>query len=200
MYWRLSQNLALHHSILLQLSGLVVLFLGFVLALLWRSAWRLGDSVDVSGWGLVVGLLLTYIPHELVHGISMRWQGARPQFGVIVEKYGFFAFYTTAPGYAFRRSAYCVITLAPLMGLSALYLLLLALIRDATWAGAFVLALAFNLSGSVGDLYIAGMLLPYPASAFVIDERDGVRIFLPSEQHRAWEERPGESRERGNSG
>jgi len=31
----------------------------------------------------------------------------------------------------------------------------------------------------VGDLWITTIVLRYPATAYVIDEKDGIRVFLP---------------------
>jgi hypothetical protein len=36
-----------------------------------------------------------------------------------------------------------------------------------------------NASGAVGDLWITMIVLRYPTIAYIMDERDGIRVFLP---------------------
>jgi hypothetical protein len=36
-----------------------------------------------------------------------------------------------------------------------------------------------NGSGTIGDLWITAITLRYPEYAYIIDERDGIRVLLP---------------------
>ena len=36
-----------------------------------------------------------------------------------------------------------------------------------------------NFAGAVGDLWIAWIVFRYPEQVVVVDERDGMRVFLP---------------------
>jgi hypothetical protein len=42
-------------------------------------------------------------------------------------------------------------------------------------------AAALNTAGAIGDVWIASITRRYPACAYVVDEKDGMRIFLPEE-------------------
>jgi hypothetical protein len=87
-------------------------------------------------------------------------------------------FYATSPGYAFRRNDYLVVILAPLVGLSLLALMVI-LFAPPEVALLLALCATVNGAGAVGDLWILLITLRYPERAYVMDERDGMRIFLP---------------------
>lgn len=115
--------------------------------------------------------------HELVHGLAMRSFAARPTYGAMWRS---LMFYATAPGYAFRRDAYLLVALAPL-GLSVVYGIG-AFVMPAPLSLAFFVTLQFNTLGAIGDLMIARKALAYPRNAYVIDEKDGMRVFMPASQ------------------
>ena len=124
----------------------------------------------------LIGIIIVLIFHEFVHGLIMQSFGAKP-------KYDFFArglmFYAKAPGYAFKRNQYITIVLGPLVSLSILVCLGIAILlgRSMVW----VLALwgIVNASAANADLWITSILYRFPTSAYVVDELDGMRILLP---------------------
>ena len=126
---------------------------------------------------LVVGTLLTLVLHELTHGVVMRMFGAKPRYGVLWKQA---MFYATTPGYAYRRNDYLLITLAPLSILSVLVILGIWLMQGTLWVALLGICGAINAAGAIGDLWIAIIVLRYTSTAYVIDERDGVRVFLPN--------------------
>jgi len=126
--------------------------------------------------GLIVAIVITLGLHELAHGLTMQVFGARPQYGVLLQA---FAFYATAPGHAFTRNQYLLITLMPLLSLSGLELVLMALFSGQLIVVLFLICAILNASGASGDVWMAAIVLRYPRTAYVIDERDGMRIFLP---------------------
>ncbi|MGH2524269.1 MAG: DUF3267 domain-containing protein [Anaerolineales bacterium] len=178
LYWRLTGNLGRQvalNLLALPLAGGAGLFFAWAAANLGRASHvAVGQGELVA---LLVGLVLMIVAHELVHGLAMRLYGARPQYGVMWKS---LMFYATAPGQAFTRNQYLVVGLAPLVSLSAL-----ALMGMAAFAGTPVVALlgicaTLNAAGAVGDLWIVATVLRYPAHVWVVDERDGVRIFMPA--------------------
>jgi hypothetical protein len=127
--------------------------------------------------GLVfAGILLTLVFHELTHGLVMQMFGARPRYGVIWKG---LMFYATSPGFAFRRNDYIVIALAPFVFLSVLVVLGMWLFQGTAWITLLGICGTMNASGAIGDMWITMIVLRYPAFAYVMDERDGVRVFLP---------------------
>ncbi len=125
---------------------------------------------------LPAGIALTMVLHELVHGLVMQVWGARPRYGVLLNQ---LVFYATAPGFAFRRTPYLAVALAPLAGLSVLAVAGMLILAGTPWIVVLALCAAVNGAGAIGDLWIAAIVLRYPAHAYVIDERDGIRVFLP---------------------
>lgn len=126
---------------------------------------------------LLFSLVLVLILHEWVHGVAMQAYGARPRYGIIWKG---FMLYASAHGYAFRRNQYIVIALAPLVTLSMLACLSILLLAgyQIVW---FIPAYAIvNGAGSIGDMWITSIVLRYPAHAYVVDEQDGMRVFLPT--------------------
>jgi Putative zincin peptidase len=130
---------------------------------------------------LLVGILPVVVMHELAHGVAMQTFGAQPKYGVIWKG---LMFYATAPGYAFQRNQYIVISLAPLVSLS-----ILACFGILIQAGTFNVWLwavwsTINGGAAIGDLWITAIALRYPKHAYIIDERDGIRVFLPQSEGR----------------
>ncbi len=184
LYWRLTQTTG--RVVAVQVAGLAALVVfGLLFAGLAVGVGRLPPSLAFGlgegGW-LLAGLVVTVVAHELVHGLFMRWYGARPQYGVLWQA---LAFYATTPGYAYRRAAFVVIALAPLVGLSAVAVLGMWLAQGTAWVAWLAICGTINAGGAVGDLWMTALVLRYPATAYVMDERDGIRVFVPAQAGQA---------------
>lgn len=179
LYWKLTTSRS--RVLLVNLLALVSLVpwgaLFFWVAV---SAGWLPASIDFGAWQLLLALILATVVvlvlHELLHGATMALFGARPQYGVILNRG---MFYATAPGFAFPRNRYLIVALTPLVVLSLLAILLMALLAGSPWVSVVILAATLNASGAAGDLWISAVVLRYPSSAYIIDEKDGMRVFLP---------------------
>jgi Putative zincin peptidase len=169
----------------LNLVGLGLLFLFawlfFWLAVRLRLAVDSGlssSNVPPAWWVTVVAILLAFaivlLAHELVHG-AFFWliTRSRPHFGLQIT-YAFAA----APEWYISRNPYLVVGLAPLVLITLAGVALLPLLPNALILP-WVLALALNASGSVGDVYIIGYLLARPACTLVNDQGDSIHFYLP---------------------
>lgn len=127
---------------------------------------------------LLIGIFITVVFHEIAHGFAMQFFGAQAKYGFIWKG---LMFYATAPGYAFKRNQYIIVSLAPLVSLSILACC--GILIQAGTSVVWLLAIWATINGSatIGDLWITTIVLRYPSSAYVIDERDGMRIFLPND-------------------
>jgi len=123
-----------------------------------------------------IAVILTIVLHELTHGLALRGYGAQPKYGVMWNE---MMFYATAAGHAFRRNAYIVIALAPLVGLSLVGLALLMLALPGWLAWIVVFCAALNFGSAIGDMWLVRVALSYPSTAYVVDEKDGLRVFIP---------------------
>ncbi len=130
----------------------------------------LGEIVSV-----IAGILLTLVLHELTHGLAMRMFGARPRYGILWKG---LMFYATSPGYAYRRNNYLVISLAPFIFISILVVLGMWLLQGTLWVALLGICGIINASGAIGDMWMTLIVLRYATTALVIDERDGIRVFL----------------------
>jgi hypothetical protein len=113
--------------------------------------------------------------HELIHGIFF-WVFSRqlPKFGLR----GWYAF-ASAPGWFFPRRQYLVISLAPIICISMLGMILLAILP----AEAMVLilfAVIINAASSIGDLWITLKLAFERRSVAVEDVGDGMYFYALS--------------------
>jgi hypothetical protein len=125
-----------------------------------------------------VGIVLILLLHELTHGVAMHMFGAKPRYGVLWKQA---MFYATTLGYTYRRNDYLIVTLAPLFILSILVILGMWFVQgNALWVALLAMFGTINAAGAIGDLWIATIVLRYAPAAYVMDERDGVRVFLPN--------------------
>ena len=127
--------------------------------------------------GLVIaGVVLTFILHELTHGLTMTMFGASPKYGIIWKG---MMLYATSPGYAYHRNNYVVIILAPFVFISILVVLGMWLLQGTAWVALLGICGSVNASGAIGDMWMTMIVLRYAATAYVMNERDGMRVFLP---------------------
>ncbi len=138
---------------------------------------RLADSTTITGFTLLACLLayaLMLVLHELVHG-AFFWlfTRRRPHFGFK----GAYA-YAAAPDWYIPRRQYMLVGISPLVVLSLLGLVFLPILPPAALLP-WLVALAGNASGAVGDALIVGWLLFQPDNVLVKDHGDAVTAYKP---------------------
>lgn len=131
-----------------------------------------GDMI----WTLAI-VVVGLAAHEFIHGIAFASFGGRPRFGAKMMKRVTPVLYCTAPGALFTRSQFLVIVLAPLVVINGLGIVL---IQTTDIGGWLVVPLAVNMSGAIGDLWIAAKVSRLPAGTRVEDMEDGVRFHPPA--------------------
>lgn len=179
LYWRVTEKYS--RVLLLNIVGLLMLVLfGLVFSSLAVTLGKLPSGrveLGLPEIGLgILAIVLTLVLHELIHGLVMRIFGAKPRYGALWNQA---MFYATAPGHAFRRNSYVVIALAPFILISMLVVLGMWLLQGTVWVALLGVGGLFNASGAVGDLWISRIVLGYSDNAYIMDERDGMRVFLP---------------------
>jgi hypothetical protein len=137
-----------------------------------------GDSNNFLGV-LLIGILLVVVLHELAHGIAMQTFGAKPKYGIIWKG---LMFYATAPGHAFQRNQHLIISLAPLMSISILACLGIVIQAGTSNVWLWAVWATVNGGAAIGDLWITAITLGYPPYAYVVYEKDGIRILLPNSE------------------
>lgn len=183
LYWTVTKNTS--RVLALQLLALLAFVIfGIIFFGLASNLGKMPSQGEFSlrAIGLAfIGAVLTIILHELTHGWVMQAFGARPKYGVLWKK---LMFYATSPGFAYRRNRYVGIALAPLVGISTLVILGIWFLQGTGWVPFLAICGAINASGAIGDLWITMIVLRYAATAYVVDEQNGIRLFLPKEAHR----------------
>lgn len=159
----------------------IVLALPLFLVGIWLfgAVYLLTHGVQEFGIGIPEFLVLLVITtgllvlHELVHALAMRRMGAAPSFGADILLKIAPVLYTIAPGHRFSRREYLVVALAPMIVVSGLGAVWVAI---GPFGGELVPPLALHLSGCIGDLWMAGVILGQPAETTFEDRRDGVTL------------------------
>ncbi len=160
--------------------AIFMLALALILGLL-LGYQRLGAPLVIAGlpdalpmWAYFALLVGTLLLHEALHGLAMWAYGGRPRFGIKITR---LVLFTTSNAF-FTRQAYLTVSLAPLVGISAFGLPLMFILPGgvAIWIGIIV---AMNIASSVGDLWMAAVIVRYPPDTLFRDEATGMSIFAP---------------------
>ncbi len=176
-YWRITASRKRVVLANLLAIALLPVFVGLSLWAMHIAGVSLDGLILTVPLILLAGLAVIFI-HEGVHALGVLAFGVKPRFGILWKA---LAFYTTMPGWVFKRWAYWVILLAPLVVLSGALPLMASFLPGEFWRSLIVLMMVLNGAGSAGDLILAVLLLRYPPCAYVADEKDGMRIFLPAD-------------------
>lgn len=123
-----------------------------------------GIHFHVTQFLAMLAGLLAYIPlHELVHGLCMKYFGAKK------VHYGYVGLYAWAGSQAyFGRKSYIAVALAPLVFWGMVLAALCAAV-PAQWFWVLYLVQVTNVSGAAGDLYITWKALRMPAGVLIQD-------------------------------
>jgi len=103
----------------------------------------------------LVGLVVTLVVHEGMHAATFLALGGHPRFG-LMRKGPLPFLYVSCPDRLFRRMPFMAVGLAPLILLD---LVALGLLADLHTVGFAIAVLCINTAGSVGDLWLAGIVL-----------------------------------------
>lgn len=120
---------------------------------------------------ITAGMLLL---HEAIHGLFFwLFTKMRPVFGI-----GPGYAYAAAPGWFLPGRQYLVVGLAPLVVISVMSFLLLA-VAPPGWFLPVILFASFNASGAVGDIAVAIWLLRQSRECLANDRGDAVTLYKP---------------------
>ena len=136
---------------------------------------------------VLIGIIFILVLHELMHGLTMRLFGASHKYGIIWKG---IMLYATSPGHAYPRNNYVIIALAPFILISILVVLGMWGLQGTLWVALLGICGVINASGAIGDMWITAIVLRYPITAYVMDERDGVRVFSLAPPARAGVPKP----------
>jgi hypothetical protein len=127
------------------------------------------NALDV----LVILVLATVfvVPHELLHGLAIRYYGGEATYGVGLAHFILpYAYATT--DHEFTRNQFVVVLMTPLIVMTGVGVPLMLAFE---W-GWLVVPLAANAAGAVADVWMTMTLLGFPEDVRLEDHADGVRI------------------------
>jgi hypothetical protein len=129
---------------------------------------------------VAIGLgVLSVVAHELVHGLFMARYGDSPSYGIGVSVVFPYA-YARGGAASYGRNQLLVVLLAPLVIGTTAGLVAMTIRPSPIW----LVPLAVNAAGSVGDLWMALALWRYPAEVRVGDhpraDARGFGIYAPA--------------------
>lgn len=136
-----------------------------------------GFSWSAGGWSLILGIVGVLVLHEALHGVVFWSFGCRPSFGVGLLKGTLPYFYCTAPGCRLNKRQFVTVGIALVLLISAAGL---AAIAFSPFGSSLVVPCAMNVGGSIGDLWLAVVVLRQPRGTQVEDLKTGVRFHRPT--------------------
>jgi len=173
-------------SLVWLLAGSTILFgLSIILGLTIRGLLRgyLEGQFSLGGFffPLALGVLVAYIIlHEAVHGVLFLVFGGRPRFGVkLVGRFFPVAFYATARE-PILRNQYLLVILAPFLTLTPAFLAIGILANAEDIVALAIIAMAMNVSGSIGDLMMAWKIRRHGRKTLYEDTKNGFNWYVPS--------------------
>jgi len=189
-----SLDLIKDHKLLLTLSLVSIgLFVVTWVGLGWLFQWLRPDITSgVTGFSfsitgipdilapflVILGVtLMMLIVHEAIHGIFFRvFTGGRVKFAFK----GAYA-YAAAPDWYLPKKPYMVISLAPLVLMTAAGIIA-SLFVPLNWITPIILLLAMNASGAVGDIYVFLLLTRMENDVLIQDFGEKMAIYAPDDE------------------
>ncbi|MBC1288191.1 DUF3267 domain-containing protein [Listeria welshimeri] len=154
----------------LNIVAIVIVLVLTVLGLAFSGGFEIANGFAGVIW-LCLGYLLSLVIHEGVHGIFFK--AFHPEGKV---KFGFKngMAYATSPGSFYTKSQFFIISIAPFIVLTGLFIFLRFLgVNEAV----IYLNFALHTSGCVGDFYYCILLLNRPTGILVEDTEKGINFY-----------------------
>lgn len=119
----------------------------------------------------LAGMIVYLILHELVHGITMKYYGAKK------VKYGFTGLYAFAGCEEyFTKKSYIVIALAPIV-VWGVVLAVVCCFVPKSWFWVVYFIQIMNLSGAAGDLYVTCKFSKFPKDILINDTGLEMKVY-----------------------
>ncbi|MBC1482203.1 DUF3267 domain-containing protein [Listeria sp. FSL L7-1509] len=154
----------------MNIAAIIIVLVLTVLGIVFSGGYVISNGFEGIIW-LFLGYFVSLIIHEAVHGIFFK--AFQPSGKV---KFGFKKgmAYATSPGSFYTKPQFFIISIAPFVVLTGLFLLLRFLgVNEAV----VYLIFALHTSGCVGDFYYCILLLNKPAGIVVEDTEKGINFY-----------------------
>lgn len=154
----------------LNLVAIVIVLVLTVLGIVFSGGFQISNGFEGVFW-LLLGYFLSLVIHEAVHGIFFK--AFKPSGKV---KFGFKSgmAYATSPGSFYTKTQFFIISIAPFVVLTGLFIFLRFLgVNESV----VYLIFALHTSGCVGDFYYCILLINRPVGILVEDTEKGINFY-----------------------
>jgi hypothetical protein len=134
------------------------------------------SSILISFGRLIFTIVFILLLHEGIHAFFF-WIFSKQK--PVVGFKGAYA-YASMPGWYFPRIQYLIIGISPLILITLMGILLIA-IAPLSALSMVLVALVINTSGAVGDLVVVIWLLTKPVSTLALDQINTIEFFVPGQ-------------------
>lgn len=144
------------------------------------------SATEIVFFPLLLGVIIvTIILHEAVHGFMFAAMGVKPRFGFRMIGRFFPVVYATSSK-PLQRNRYLLVALGPFLVITTVYFGISIIASSSGIILLALLAMALNISGSIGDLICSRNILRYNQATLFEDTQDGFIWYtrLTSEQPR----------------
>ena len=158
--------------------GLLSFFVfGCFFKLVYESITQNAGDFEIAPITILIAIstiVFTLLFHEFIHGVAISMYGGKPGYGTGVAHHILPYLYTTTET-VFRRNQFIVILMAPLIVISVLGVISMAIFPSiAHW---FLIPLTINAAGAIGDILITFSLIRYPEHILLSDDHSGLTIY-----------------------
>jgi len=163
------------------LMGGISLLFGIIIREVLRGPWDgyIYSTVIFSFPSVLITVIAVVIVHEAIHGILFLISGCKPRFGFELSRKLFPIAYATS-GVPISRDRYVLVSLGPLLILTLVFLVIIFLANNDDIIVSTLLALAMNVTGSIGDLIMVWKIGHHDRKTLFLDTKDGFDWYIPS--------------------
>jgi hypothetical protein len=135
------------------------------------------SAADIAFFPLLLAVIIvTIVLHEAVHGLMFTIMGNKPRFGFRMIGRFFPVVYATS-SVPLPRNRYLLIALSPFLVITAICFGVSIIIAPMEIVLLALLAMALNISGSIGDLICSRNILRYDRDTMFEDIQDGFILY-----------------------
>jgi hypothetical protein len=171
-------------SVTLSAAGILLFIFSFFLGIFFHGlltgTQELSFSIsaaDIAFFPLLLAVIIvTIVLHEAVHGMMFAITGNKPCFGFRMIGRFFPVVYATSSG-ALSRNRYLLVALSPFFIITVICFGVSIVINSASIVLPALLAMALNISGSIGDLICSRNILRHDRDTMFEDIQDGFILY-----------------------
>jgi hypothetical protein len=165
--YKLTRDIAIIFQFVGNVAAIFVLYLFNIWSNFSLNFWNI-NKIDFPFYIVLLFVLATFVLHELVHGLGVKWAGGKPKYGAGIAFWVMPYFYCTSDDF-FPRNKFIFFAALPSLLLTPIGLLLIFFLPQ--FSNIFTWAFTANFVGGVGDAWLISNVLRYPNHVYIKDEK-----------------------------